>query len=73
MDAGFGDDEAYNVYDQPWRKDRDMANSIYRPSANLDKDVYGDDLEKLIQNSNRQVLLLLLDKWVPPHWYCIDT
>ena len=51
MDSGFGDDEAYNVYDKPWRQDRDIATSIYRPSKNIDNDVYGDDLDKLIKTN----------------------
>lgn len=57
LDSGFnaGEDEAYNVYDKPWRQDRDMATSIYRPSKNLDNDVYGDDLQKLIGSSSRFV------------------
>ena len=46
MSSGFGDDDAYNVYDQPWRKD---TSSIYRPSKNMDKDLHGDDLESLIK------------------------
>ena len=57
MSSGFGDDEAYNVYDKPWRGDRDMASSIYRPSKNIDKDVYGDDLDKLIKGPNRYVTM----------------
>lgn len=50
MDSGFagGDDEVYNVYDKAWRQDRDLASSIYKPSKNVDKDVYGDDLDKLM-------------------------
>lgn len=48
MDSGFGDDEAYNVYDQPWRK-TDASSNIYRPSKNFDKDLYGDDIESLIK------------------------
>ncbi|KAK2191762.1 hypothetical protein NP493_46g05014 [Ridgeia piscesae] len=56
MDSGFagGEDENYTVYDKPWRQDRDIATSIYRPSKNIDKDQYGDDLDKLIR-SNRFV------------------
>ncbi|XP_074643901.1 SNW domain-containing protein 1-like [Tubulanus polymorphus] len=50
MDSGFGDDEAYNVYDKPWRKDRDAAAAIYRPSKNADADIYGDDLEKIMKS-----------------------
>ena len=52
MDSGFnaGDDESYNVYDQPWRKDKEVGNSLYRPSKNVDKDVYGDDLDKIIKS-----------------------
>uniref|UniRef100_A0A8C9TJY1 SNW domain-containing protein 1 n=1 Tax=Scleropages formosus TaxID=113540 RepID=A0A8C9TJY1_SCLFO len=53
MDSGFagGEDEIYNVYDQPFRSGRDMAQSIYRPSKNTDKDMYGDDLDTLIQST----------------------
>lgn len=29
MDSGFGDDESYNIYDEPWRKTSNMANHIY--------------------------------------------
>lgn len=38
MDSGFGDDEAYNVYDKPWRNIDTMAQHVYRP-RNLDKDM----------------------------------
>ncbi|XP_041270887.1 SNW domain-containing protein 1-like [Onychostruthus taczanowskii] len=53
MDSGFagGEDEVYNVYDQPWRSGKDMAQNIYRPSKNMDKDMYGDDLEARIKTS----------------------
>ncbi|XP_005417508.2 SNW domain-containing protein 1 [Geospiza fortis] len=53
MDSGFagGEDEIYNVYDQPWRSGKDMAQNIYRPSKNLDKDMYGDDLEARIKTN----------------------
>lgn len=54
MDSGFagGEDEIYNVYDQPFGRGRDMAQNIYRPSKNTGKDLYGDDLDTLMQ-SNR--------------------
>ena len=41
MDSGFagGEDEIYSVYDQAWRGGKDMAQNIYRPSKNLDKDM----------------------------------
>lgn len=50
MDSGFagGEDEVYNVYDQPFRSGRDMAQNIYRPTKSSDKDMYGDDLDKLM-------------------------
>eukprot|EP00102_Acyrthosiphon_pisum_P019783 XP_016656993.1 PREDICTED: SNW domain-containing protein 1-like [Acyrthosiphon pisum] len=54
MDTGFGDDEEYNVYDKPWRGNSNLAQHIYRPSANIDKEVYGDDLET-IAKTNRFV------------------
>ena len=55
MDSGFagGEDEMYNVYDKPWRAGAGLAEKIYRPSKSaIDKDVYGDDVEKLLK-SNR--------------------
>jgi len=55
LDAGGGlDDETYAVYDKPWRQNEGVSQSIYRPSKNLDKDIYGDDLDNLI-NTNRFV------------------
>lgn len=53
MDSGYagGEDELYNVYDQPFRGGRDMAQNLYRPSKNADKDMYGDDLDTLMQNN----------------------
>lgn len=51
MDSGFGDDEAYNVYDKPWRQDHSIGSNIYRPSKNADKDLYGDDLDNLMKTN----------------------
>lgn len=55
MDSGYGDDEAYNVYDKPWREGSNLGQHLYRPSKNVDKEVYGDDLDTLIK-TNRLVL-----------------
>lgn len=49
--VGYGDDEAYNVYDKPWREGGSMANHLYRPSRNVDKDMYNEDLEKLVKTN----------------------
>ncbi|KAK9872575.1 hypothetical protein WA026_018707 [Henosepilachna vigintioctopunctata] len=54
LGQGYNDDEGYNVYDKPWREGGSLANHLYRPSKNIDKDVYGDDLEKIVK-SNRFV------------------
>lgn len=54
MDTGYGDDEAYNVYDKPWRESGSLANHLYRPSKALDQDAYGEDLERIV-NTNRFV------------------
>ncbi|XP_059483745.1 puff-specific protein Bx42 [Neocloeon triangulifer] len=51
MDSGYGDDEAYNVYDKPWRDNSGLGQHIYRPSKNVDKDIYGDDLDKLMKTN----------------------
>ena len=53
--SGFAEDDAYNVYDNPWKKT--SASAVYRPSKNLDKDIYGDDLDSLVK-TKRFVLLL---------------
>uniref|UniRef100_A0A8K9UZ59 SNW domain-containing protein 1 n=1 Tax=Oncorhynchus mykiss TaxID=8022 RepID=A0A8K9UZ59_ONCMY len=55
MDSGFagGEDEMYNVYDQPFRRGSDMAQNIYRPTKSSDKDMYGDDLDTLIRTTSR--------------------
>ena len=64
MDSGFHDDEAYNVYDRPFRQESSIANNIYRPSKNVDKDIYGDDFDSLMK-TNR-----LDDIYLP--CYCLD-
>ena len=48
LDTGFGDDDAYNIYDKPWRETESAANTIYRPSKNLDKD-FGDDFDEALK------------------------
>ena len=59
MDSGFGDDEAYNVYDKAWRADKDSASHIYRPTRNKDRDVYGDDLDEIIKTNRLDVFLYI--------------
>ncbi|XP_030566232.1 puff-specific protein Bx42 [Drosophila novamexicana] len=54
MDSGYGDDEAYNVYDKPWRDSNTMGAHIYRPSKAADSDNYGGDLEAIV-NTKRFV------------------
>lgn len=54
MDSGYGDDEAYNVYDKPWRESGTLGNHLYRPSKQVDQDIYGGDLEKIV-STNRFV------------------
>ena len=51
MDSGFGHEDDYNIYDKPWRENS-LGQQLYRPSKNIDKDNYGDDMEK-IMNTNR--------------------
>uniref|UniRef100_T1JH05 SKI-interacting protein SKIP SNW domain-containing protein n=1 Tax=Strigamia maritima TaxID=126957 RepID=T1JH05_STRMM len=51
MDSGFGDEDNYNVYDKPWRSGQAVHQSLYRPSKNIDKDTYGDDMEKLAKTN----------------------
>ena len=52
LDSGLGLlDDVYNVYDKPWRAGGGAAQTIYKPSKVADKDIYGDDVEKLIKTS----------------------
>lgn len=59
MDSGFADDDAYNVYDKPWREQGSVSQNLYRPSKNMDKDLYGDDLEKLVKTSKYVAVCVL--------------
>ena len=55
MNSGFEDDEAYNVYSEPWRKDSNIGQNIYRPGKDIDKEAYGgEDLDEL-RRTNRFV------------------
>lgn len=51
MDSGFADDEAYNVYDKPWRQAGDVSQGLYRPKKGGDNEVYGEDLDTLIKTN----------------------
>lgn len=53
IDAGFADEDAYAVYDKPWRDTDNVKNVIYRPSKNIDKE-YNEDFEKQL-NTRRFV------------------
>ncbi|XP_053637348.1 puff-specific protein Bx42 isoform X1 [Cherax quadricarinatus] len=53
MDTGFGDDEAYNVYDAPWRDTGNIGSNIYRPTRAAEND-YGSGIEHLM-STNRFV------------------
>ncbi len=53
----MGDDEAYNVYDQPWNSSTTVASQIYKPTKT--KDNY-DGAEALVNASKRFVLFLLI-------------
>ena len=44
MDSGFGDDEAYNVYDKTFR-DTSMGSNIYRP-RNTESEMYAGDISE---------------------------
>ena len=55
MNSGFEDDDAYNVYSEPWRKEGNVGANIYRPGKNVDSEAYGgEDLDEL-RKSNRFV------------------
>ncbi|XP_059045911.1 puff-specific protein Bx42 [Achroia grisella] len=48
MDSGYGDDEAYTVYDKPWRNQDSVGAHIYRPTRHVDKDNYGGDIDSIV-------------------------
>lgn len=50
MDAGFGDEEAYNVYDRPWRETSNMGSNIYRPTRGAENE-YAADLGQLLSTA----------------------
>lgn len=54
MDSGYGDDEAYNVYDKPWREANSLGSHLYRPTKAVDQELYGGDLDKIV-STNRFV------------------
>lgn len=51
LGQGYADDEGYNIYDKPWRDGGSVTTHLYRPSRNIDKDMHGEDLTKLIKTS----------------------
>ena len=50
LSSGFADDDVNAVYSEPWRAGADIAQHIYRPSKNIEKE-YGDELENLARTS----------------------
>lgn len=54
LDSGGIDDETFAAYDKPWRPQDNVQQHIYRPSKNIDNNIYGDDLDKII-STNRFV------------------
>ncbi|GMT09499.1 hypothetical protein PFISCL1PPCAC_796 [Pristionchus fissidentatus] len=54
LDSGAMDEDTYNPYDKAWKTTESIQQHIYRPGKNLDKDVYGDDLDKVL-STNRFV------------------
>ncbi|KAM4013863.1 SNW domain-containing protein 1 [Anomaloglossus baeobatrachus] len=52
LDSGFagGEDETYNVYSQPWRSSKEVAQTIYRPK-NTDSDMYSTDIDTLMKTN----------------------
>ncbi|CAD6196097.1 unnamed protein product [Caenorhabditis auriculariae] len=48
LDSGAMDEDTYNPYDKAWRGGDNVQQHIYRPSKNIDKDIYGDDLDKIM-------------------------
>ena len=42
-----GNDEAYNIYDKPWRSENTLSNHLYRPPKNMDGENYGGDIEEI--------------------------
>ncbi|KII68707.1 SNW domain-containing protein 1 [Thelohanellus kitauei] len=53
LDTGYagGEDDVYNVYDKPWNARANLASNIYKPSKNVDGEIYGEEIESLIKNS----------------------
>jgi len=54
LDSGGINDETYTAYDKPWRPQDNVQQHIYRPSKNIDSNIYGEDLDRII-STNRFV------------------
>lgn len=46
LESGFGDDEAYNVYDKAWRKDQGLSSQLYRPRGERET---AEDIDSMIK------------------------
>jgi len=49
IDSGFSEEDAYTVYDKPWREEDAVQKAIYRPSKKVTED---DDFEKKLSKTN---------------------
>jgi SNW domain-containing protein 1 len=58
----LGDDESYNIYDQPWNSSIAVASQIYKPTRTATENY--DDTEALISASKRFVVSCLNIKGV---------
>lgn len=50
MESGFGDDEAYNIFDKPLFQGS-SANQLYRPKKGGDEEVYGGDVQNVLKTA----------------------
>lgn len=48
LDTGFGDDDDYNVYSEPWRSGAELKQTIYRPRKNQEAT---DDLDEVVNST----------------------
>lgn len=52
LDSGFGDDDEYGVYSEPWRSSSELNKNIYRPRKVQES---ADDLDEVVNNTSKFV------------------
>lgn len=58
LESGFGNDDAYNVYDKAWRKDQGLSSQLYRPRGERET---AEDIDSMIKTRRWVFLVPFID------------